>query len=87
MRELEYPFYAGQILSEKRSLKQLGMTIDDAMDQVGLALIGLVPEQPRLPADLASGTALQTSYDGGVIQACGNIARRLTGQKVPLLIR
>ena len=71
----------------RRALKQLGLTIDDAIDQVGLTLIGLVPEQRRLPADLAAARALQMAYDGGAVQACGNIARRLNGERVPLLMR
>lgn len=69
----------------KKTLRRLGGTIDDAMDQVGLPLIGLVPEDPSLLSDIAVGKALWYYAEPGAVKACGNIAGRLMGKRVPLM--
>lgn len=66
-------------------LKQLHTTIDDAMDAAGLPLLGVVPddEQVILAANLGKPLIL-TSRRGAAV-AYLNIARRLTGERVPLM--
>lgn len=66
--------------------KSAAPNIDDAMDAVGLPLIGIVPEDERIiiggnrgqviPADAGSRSAAR---------AFGHIARRLMGESVPVM--
>lgn len=68
-----------------RHLRRLMLTIDDMMDAVGLPLLGLVPEDPQVSFAANGGRSLlQTSIKGASL-AYRNIARRLTGQYVPLM--
>ena len=66
-------------------LKRLHTTIDDAMDAAGLPLLGVVPddEQVILAANLGKPIIL-TSRRGAAL-AYLNIARRLMGQRIPLM--
>lgn len=66
-------------------LRRLEMTIDDVMDFVGLPLLGLVPEDPQVTLAASSGRALLLQYTTGAALAFSNIARRITGQAVPLM--
>lgn len=67
-----------------RLLKQLGTTIDDDMDAVGLPLLGLVPEDPQVLLAAGMGQLLPPVRRGAAL-AFQNIAQRLTGQEVPLM--
>ncbi len=69
----------------RRLLKSLRANIDDAMDAAGLPLLGVVPEDEDLPALLGKGQADGLGYYSGARRACRNIARRLCGEKVPLM--
>jgi len=66
-------------------LKSLRANIDDAMDAAGLPLIGIVPEDDDLPAMLGKGMADSFSYYSPARRAVQNIARRLCGERVPLM--
>ena len=69
-----------------RLLRRQGATIDDAMDTAGLPLLGLVPEDPNVVLAAAEGRPLaRRSARRGAPRAFENIARRLTGQQVPLM--
>ena len=68
-----------------RLLRRLGTTIDDAMDTAGLPLLGLVPEDSQVILAAGSGRALVPTSQRGAAQAYRNIARRITGQQVPLM--
>jgi septum site-determining protein MinD len=68
-----------------RLLRRLGATIDDAMDTVGLPLLGLVPEDPQVVLAAASGRPLLQVTRRGAAQSCVNIAKRLNGQDIPLM--
>ena len=67
-----------------RLLRQMGQTIDDAMDTAGLPLLGLVPEDSRVQLAAAAGRPVAQLTDRGAARAYANIARRLDGQQVPL---
>ena len=68
----------------KKVLRQLHTTIDDAMDTAGLPLLGVIPEDGDIPLALNRGIPLgDTSYYAQ--RAYENIAKRITGQRVPLL--
>ncbi len=66
-------------------LKRLHTTIDDAMDAAGLPLLGVVPddEQVLLAANLGKPVIL-TSRKGAALSYL-NIARRLMGERIPLM--
>ena len=65
-------------------LKKMETTIDHAMDTAGLPLLGLVPEDANVQLAAGRGQALPNTGKGAS-QAFGNIARRLTGEQVPLM--
>lgn len=69
----------------RRLLKSLRANIDDAMDAAGLPLLGVVPEDEDLPALLGKGAVDGFGYYSGARRAARNIARRLCGEKVPLM--
>ena len=69
---------------QKKMLKALHTTIDDAIDMAGLPLIGVIPEDSDVPAALNRGIALR-DFNFYAARAYENIARRLSGEKVPLM--
>ena len=69
----------------RKLLKSLRANIDDAMDAAGLPLLGVVPEDEDLPALLGRGKVDGFGYYSGARRAARNIARRLCGEKVPLM--
>lgn len=68
-----------------RLLRKLRLNVDDAMDQTGLPLLGMVPEDEAVTLVAARGVSLITVARKGAAQAYYNIARRITGQRVPLM--
>lgn len=63
-------------------------TVDDLMDEVGLPLLGIVPEDMNIPLSAAFGTPLLGySKKSAAANACRRIAKRLMGFHVPLTIR
>ena len=69
----------------RRLLRSLRSNIDDAMDAAGLPLLGVVPEEEELPALLGQGMVDGFGYYSAVRRAARNIARRLCGERVPLM--
>ena len=70
---------------DAKLFKTIHTTIDDAMDAAGLPLIGLVPADELVPIALARGTSLLLTGDRRAAVAYKNIARRLSGERVPLM--
>lgn len=70
---------------QPKVLKQLRTTIDDAMDTAGLPLLGVVPEDPQVTLALGSSQPLVLTSRRGAAVACLNIARRIDGQRIPLM--
>ena len=68
----------------RRAFSRAGITVDDIMDTVSLPLLGLVPEDARVPMAAAAGRPLLLYTDRGAASACRRIARRLEGEHVPL---
>ena len=58
--------------------------IDDAMDEAGLPLLGLVPEDVDLISCSNSGRSIHAVKHTGAARAFMNIARRLNGERIPL---
>ena len=69
-----------------RLYNRLRTNVDDIMDTVGLPLLGLVPEHADVLLSAAWGVPL-CSTDCPAAVACRNIARRLEGESVPLMLR
>lgn len=69
----------------QKMLRQLHATIDDAIDRAGLPLLGVVPEDDALPLHLNRGLPLLPAGGQGAAAAYQNIARRIQGEKVPLV--
>lgn len=65
--------------------RSLDWTVDDMMDEIGLPLLGLVPEDKRVVLAAARNMPLILFTDRGAALGCLHIARRLQGRKVPLL--
>lgn len=91
---------AQRAVSELRDLTQLHLvmnrvqpklitwlrtSIDQAMDTAGLPLLGVVPEDPAVTLATAAGVPLILTTYKGAAPAYLNIAKRLLGQRVPLL--
>ena len=68
----------------RKLLKALSSNIDDAIDAAGLPLLGVIPEDPDVPYCLNRGLVLreQNYY---AARAYENIAKRIMGQKTPLM--
>ena len=69
---------------QPRLLKRLHTTIDDAMDAAGLPLLGVVPEDRNVPYALNTGIPLRECSNYAA-RAYENIARRIMGQRIPLM--
>lgn len=69
---------------QKKLLRALHSTIDDAMDAAGLPLLGVVPEDSDVPYSLNRGIPLR-DINYYAARAYENIARRITGHQVPLM--
>ena len=70
---------------QPKLLRRLHTTIDDAMDTAGLPLLGIVPEDPQVLLCATREQPLILYASRGAAIAYLNIAKRLTGQKVPLM--
>lgn len=71
---------------QRRFFRKTRFTVDDCMDSVGLPLLGIVPEDEAVALSAARGQILLASTSKkGAAEACRHIARRLLGQKQPLL--
>ena len=65
--------------------RALKWTVDDMMDEVGLSLLGIVPEDHNVVLAAAENVPLILYTDQGAALGCLHIARRLRGEKMPLL--
>lgn len=70
---------------QPKLLRRLHTTIDDAMDAAGLPLLGIVPEDPQVMLCANQGQPLIVRTSRGAAIAYLNIARRLLGQRVPVM--
>ena len=64
---------------------RMRVTIDDIMDQTGLPLLGLIPEDDAVPLALVQGLPVTLSApNSAAAKAFRNIAARITGQRAEL---
>lgn len=59
--------------------------IDDVMDEVGLPLLGIVPEDESVISFGSNGKCLTTGKKGGASTAFSNIAQRIDGIRLPIM--
>ena len=70
---------------QPKLMDQLRTSIDSAMDTAGLPLLGVVPEDSNVTVAATAGEPLILMTYKGAAPAYLNIARRLLGQRTPLL--
>lgn len=69
---------------QPRLLHRMKINIDDAMDTVGLGLLGLVPEDSKIPLAASRGMPVIMTGKRGAPMAYYRIAQRMEGKYVPL---
>ena len=69
---------------DRKMLTQMKLTIDDIMDEIGVALLGLVPEDSNVLLAAAGKTPLLMKTKKGAAAACRRIAKRLQGESQPI---
>lgn len=72
--------------AERRQVRALGLTLDGMIDEIGLPLLGVVPEDSEIPLCAAQDRAVLKTNRRGAAKAFRNIAQRLGGQSVPMAI-
>ena len=68
----------------KKMVSSMGITIDDIMDQAGLPLLGIVPEDPDVVLSAAFQKPLLAYSKKAAAKACKRIAKRLQGYSVQI---
>ena len=67
-----------------KMISAMGVTVDDIMDQSGLPLLGIVPEDENVILAAAFRQPLLGYSKKGAAKACRRIAKRIQGQSVPV---
>ena len=65
----------------------MDITVDDIMDQAGLPLLGIVPEDVDVMLAAAFRKSLLSCSKKGAAAACKRIAKRIQGLPIPVSIR
>ena len=60
------------------------MNIDDCIDVLSITILGIVPDDVLVTQCVALGKPLESS-DNGAAKAFSNIARRMTGESIPMM--
>ena len=68
----------------KEMLSAIRLTIDDVMDDAGLPLIGIVPEDENVVLAAAFDQPLLGYTRKGAAAACRRIAKRIQGHYIPV---
>ncbi len=68
----------------KKMASAMALTVDDVMDQAGLPLLGILPEDPNVTLAAAFNQPLLTYTDKGAAAACRRISQRLRGLRIPV---
>ena len=66
----------------EKMVSAMSLTVDDVMDQAGLPLIGIVPEDPNVTLAAAFQKPLVQQTKKGAAAACRRIAKRIQGMRV-----
>jgi septum site-determining protein MinD len=68
----------------KKMVATMSVTVDDVMDDTGLPLLGIVPEDPEVVLAAVFETPLLKYTRKGAAAACRRIAQRIQGRRVPV---
>ena len=68
----------------KKMFEMMELTVDDVMDQAGLPLLGVVPEDQNVVLSAAFRQPLLGYSRKGAAAACRRIAKRIQGLSVPV---
>ena len=71
----------------KKLLEVTKRTVDDVMDEAGLPLLGVVPEDENVTLAAAFETPLLKYTKKGAATACKRIAKRIQGRSEPIDLR
>ena len=71
----------------KKLFDTMSVTVDDVMDQAGLPLLGVVPEDANVVLAAAFETPLLRYTKKGAAAACRRIAKRIKGLPEPVSVR
>lgn len=71
----------------RKMVTAMETTVDDIMDQAGLPLIGVVPEDPNVTLAAAFSKPLLYHTNKGAAAACRRIAKRIQGMRVPVTLK
>lgn len=71
---------------QKKLFSTMDLTVDDIMDEAGLPLIGIVPEDTKVILAAVAHQPLLRYTRGGAANACKRIAKRIIGIPVPVSI-
>lgn len=69
----------------RKVLKKVRTDLDDAIDAAGLPLLGVIPEDEQVLIALGKSSLTSIFHRSCAFSAAQNIARRLTGERVPLM--
>ena len=67
-----------------KTFAAMGLTVDDVMDEAGLPLLGIIPEDQKVVLAAAFQKPLLRYTKKGAAAACKRIAKRLQGLTVPV---
>lgn len=67
-----------------KMISAMALTVDDIMDEAGLPLLGIVPDDPNVTLAAAFGKPLITYTKRGAAAACRRIAKRIQGMPVKI---
>ena len=70
----------------EKMFSTMALTVDDIMDDAGLPLLGVVPEDKNVTLAAVFGVPLIQYTKRGAARSCKSIARRIQGLHVPLSI-
>ena len=71
----------------EKMFSSMKVTVDDIMDEAGLPLIGIVPEDKNVTLAAAFGVPLIHRTKRGAARACKAIAQRIQGLKAPVSMK
>lgn len=72
---------------DEKMFSIMNLTVDDIMDEAGVPLLGIVPEDPNVVLSAAFKKPLLCCTRKGAAAACKRIAKRLQGMKQRITIK
>lgn len=83
LRQKEIPVHLVVNRITRQFLRRMNTNVDDAMDALGLPLIGIIPEDPKVTLAASQGIPVIMRSKRGAARAYYNISKRILGQQVP----